>query len=300
MPIPESQLATWSAQGSKIQSASTYQTIYNALTDPGAPYAKRSFDIFLQGSYGNDTNIYADSDVDVVIRLTSIYYDDDSLLDSTEKRLLSGVGLQAPPAYDFATFKREVASWLTQKFGNGVRAGNKAIFVPGNGTSRRDADVLACVEHRTYRSYAYVGSRDYDEGICFWTNAGVKIVNYPKQHSSNCTTKHQGTGNRFKPSVRILKNMRNAMVRDGHLTVGVAPSYFLEGMLSNVPNSGFVTSYQMTFTNEMNWLRQCNAQQLLCANGIHPLLRNGSQVSWNSGDFATFLSAAAQYWTNWR
>lgn len=298
MAIPESQLVTWSAQGSITQSASTYQTIYNVLIDANAPYASRTFDIFLQGSYGNHTNIYADSDVDIVMRLTSIHYYDDSLLNPTDKQRFGGTLSSA--SYDFATFKKQVTSWLTQKFGSRVRAGNKAIYVPGNGSTRRDADVLACVEHRRYRSYTYVGSNDFDDGICFWTSAGTQIVNYPKQHSSNCTAKHQSTTSRFKPNVRILKNMRNAMIRDKYLNDGVAPSYFLEGMLSNVPNPSFVSLYQTTFANEMNWLRQCDPNQLKCANGIHPLLKSGSQVSWNSADFGTFLDAASRYWNGWR
>jgi hypothetical protein len=44
--------------------------------DATAPYAGKSYSIFLQGSYGNDTNIYADSDVDVVMRLASTFYHD--------------------------------------------------------------------------------------------------------------------------------------------------------------------------------------------------------------------------------
>lgn len=298
MTIPESQLVTWSAQGSITQSASTYQTISNALTDSNAPYAHRTFDVYLQGSYGNDTNIRTDSDVDIVLCLTSMHYYDISRLPSADQQLFNNN--LSPTNYSFATFKREVASWLTHKFGTGVRAGNKAIYVPGNGSTRRDADVLACVEHRRYRSYTYVGSRDFDGGICFWTNNGIQIINYPKQHSSNCTTKHQATSSRFKPNVRVLKNMRNAMIRDGYLSDGVAPSYFLEGMLSNVLNTSFVALYQTTFVNNLTWLQQCDPNQLRCANGIHPLLHNGSPVSWNKADFATFLGAAVRYWNAWR
>ena len=76
MGIPESQLETWSHQGSIIQSSSTYATIKNALESPGSPYASKSFKVFLQGSYGNDTNIYSESDVDVVMRLDSTFLPD--------------------------------------------------------------------------------------------------------------------------------------------------------------------------------------------------------------------------------
>ena len=65
MAVSDAQLETWSHQGSKAQSAATYATVRRVLLDSRAPYANRSFDIFLQGSYNNDTNIYADSDVDI-------------------------------------------------------------------------------------------------------------------------------------------------------------------------------------------------------------------------------------------
>ena len=80
MAISESQLETWSHQGSIQQSSSTYQTVRTALLDAKANYAGKNFEVFLQGSYGNDTNIYAESDVDTVIRLDSIMNSDVSAL----------------------------------------------------------------------------------------------------------------------------------------------------------------------------------------------------------------------------
>ena len=80
MAIPEAQLETWSHQGSVQQSCDTYATVKRSLEANDTKYADKSFDVFLQGSYGNDTNIYAESDVDVVIRTDSIYYYDTSAL----------------------------------------------------------------------------------------------------------------------------------------------------------------------------------------------------------------------------
>ncbi|WP_327212634.1 hypothetical protein U8Q06_29175 (plasmid) [Rhizobium beringeri] len=132
-----------------------------------------------------------------------------------------------------AKFKEEVAEWLTKNFGTGVDASGKAIFVPGNG-NRRDADVLACAEHREFITYPATGNPTYREGIIFWKSDGTQIINYPKQHSTNCTNKHQNTNSYFKPTVRIFKNIRDRMINDGRLQEGIAPSYFLEGMLWNV------------------------------------------------------------------
>ena len=68
MPIPEAQLDTWSHQGSITQSSNTYNTIKNVLQHNDAPYSGKSYNVFLQGSYGNNTNIYAESDVDIIIK----------------------------------------------------------------------------------------------------------------------------------------------------------------------------------------------------------------------------------------
>jgi hypothetical protein len=67
MPIPEAQLETWSHQGAAIGSKTTYASVKSALEYESANYTDRNFSVFLQGSYGNDSNIFAESDVDVVI-----------------------------------------------------------------------------------------------------------------------------------------------------------------------------------------------------------------------------------------
>jgi hypothetical protein len=76
MTIPLSELQKWSGQGSVTQSKNTYATVKAALEDRNATYKDRNFKVFLQGSYGNDTNIYAESDVDVVIRYDGVFFYD--------------------------------------------------------------------------------------------------------------------------------------------------------------------------------------------------------------------------------
>jgi hypothetical protein len=295
MPISESQLETWSHAGAQEQSKNTYASIEATLEDTAAPYAIREFDTFLQGSYGNSTNIYADSDVDIVMRLSSINYFDVSQLNAGDKERFDKH--RSPGSYSQKAFKEEVFSWLTQKYGSGVKAGKKAIFVPGNGT-RRDADVLVCTRHLRYTSYPAETRPVYRDGVCFWTSDGDKIVNYPKRHLENCTTKNQSTSTRFKSNVRIFKNWRNRMVRDGYLGSGVAPSYFIEGMLWNIPHQNFVSSYQQTFLNCMAWLKQCDPQELLCASQYHYLLRTNSKVCWNTDDYNQFRNALVQHWND--
>lgn len=296
MAVSEAQLETWSAQGSIQQSAATYQTIRNVLDSTKSPYFLKSFNNFLQGSYGNDTNVWRDSDVDIVMRLSSVYYTDTSSLTPTDKANYDR--LRSHAEYSFAQFKQEVAAWLTSNFGNGVDASGKAIYVPGTG-NRRDADVLACAEHREYITYPAAGEPTFREGIVFWKADGTKIINYPKQHSANCTNKHQSTNGYFKPTVRVFKNVRNRMIEDGRLQEGVAPSYFLEGMLWNVPNDLYGTNYQQTVINCFNHIYGLqDKSQLTCANGIHWLLRHGHSVCWSPDNHNTFMETFNQYWND--
>jgi hypothetical protein len=81
-------------------------------------------------------------------------------------------------------------------------------MVKANG-SRRDADVVVCANFRRYYKFESFANENYAEGICFFTPDGTRIENFPKQHSANCTTKHQNTDQWYKPTVRIFKNIRN-------------------------------------------------------------------------------------------
>jgi tRNA nucleotidyltransferase (CCA-adding enzyme) len=93
MAIPESQLDTWAKQGSVTQSSTTYNIIKNALESNSTPYADKSHQVFLQGSYGNDTNIYAESDVDIVIQLESSFQRDLTRLSEGQRDAFNRVQL---------------------------------------------------------------------------------------------------------------------------------------------------------------------------------------------------------------
>ena len=297
MAISEDQLDTWAAQGAIATSSDTYQSIRNALLASGTPYAGKDVDVFLQGSYGNDTNVYAESDVDVVIRLDDTIYTDLSDL-SADDRALYDVNRTAA-TYSYDTFKADVIKTLKAAFGDAfVKEGPKAVWIKPSG-NRRSADVIVSTEYRRYHRFRSWQDQRYDSGICFWSGY-TQIVNYPKQHSANCTAKHQATNKWFKPAVRVLKNMRNRMVDAGLIEKKLAPSYYLEGLLYNVPNDKFGTSYEDTFVNAYNWIIDADSTQFVCANEQYYLLRDGNEVTWPIANGDAFLKRLAQYWKDWQ
>lgn len=299
MAIPEKQLDTWTALGSVKQSAATYNTIKAVLEDKNAPYSGQDFKVFLQGSYGNDTNVYADSDVDIVIRLDEVYYSD--LDNLTEPAKASYEKARVPGPYDLSHFKPDVLKWLQspKNYGAAAKDGKKAIFVAGNGT-RRDADVLVCAVLRRWWKESNGVDNSYAEGICFFLPDGTRVENFPEQHAANCTTKHQNTGDMFKPVVRIYKNMRNRMIDDGVIKAGLAPSYYIEGMLWNVPDDEFKTAtWGDAFVKTFNWILNANNDKLLCANEMFYLTRPNSHHCWPTANFDAYIAAAAEYWKAW-
>jgi hypothetical protein len=296
MALPESQLETWSKQGSVAQSRDTYAIVKNALDNIGSPYYAKSFESFLQGSYGNDTNVYRDSDVDVVLRLDSTWYHDAYLLPNEQyqafERAYPGQG-----SYSLSEFKIQVTTWLNHSF-KGVKNGSKALFIPAGG-SRRDCDVLVCARFMYYYGFSSISDQSVAEGICFLLKDGTQVVNFPKQHATNCIAKHKVTNQWFKATVRLYKNMRNHLVNANALRDGIAPSYFIEGMLWNVPSDKFGKSYDDTFVNTFNYLISSDRAQFKCANGIHPLLGDNSHVSWPSANCQRYLDSLRDLWNGW-
>ena len=131
------------------------------MNDSNSPYYPKSFTIFLQGSYKNDTNVYADSDVDVIIRLDEVFYTGLDKLAVEDTKLYETARSDA--TYSLAKFKADVVAWLTRKYGSDVKPGTKAIFIKGSG-SRRDADVLVCAKLRRYYRFKNWDDQRYVEG----------------------------------------------------------------------------------------------------------------------------------------
>ena len=296
MAIPEAQLQTWSHQPAPGPSRDTYAAVRATLLDTAAPFARYNPDVYLQGSYGNDTNVARESDVDVVACIPTTFAHDANRLPSEQyhafERAYPGVA-----SYSYDHYKSDVAAWLVKKYGSGVRSGSKAILIPA-GQNRRECDVLPAIEYRYYYRFVSPTEQHFEPGICFYLRDGTQIVNFPKLHARNCTSKHQSTNERFKPLVRIYKNMRNRMIDRGMLGERVAPSYFIEGLVYNAPNGLFSGSLAQAFLATQAYLYRADRSQVQCPNGIHPLIGD-TPVTWPATNCSAFLNAVGAFWNNW-
>jgi hypothetical protein len=298
MTIPLAQLKTWSGQGSVTQSKNTYATVKSALEDADASYKNRNFKVFLQGSYGNDTNIYAESDVDVIIRYGGAFFHDINQRPADEQTAFH-TAYPNEGTYTYNDFKGHVVQALRNKFGNSVKPDTKAIKIEGNG-NRRNADVIVAFEFRRYYRFNSQYNESHVTGMCFFDSRGNRIANYPNQHCENLTTKHQNTGNNLKPLIRTFKNMRSKMIEDGLIAKGSAPSYYVEGLLYNVPNDQFSGDFQDITLNILRWLNKTtDRSKFVCANEQYYLLRDNEPTCWPVADGTNFINAAVKLWADW-
>jgi hypothetical protein len=298
MAIPLAQLETWSGQGAIKTSKDTYATVKAALEDADTNYKDWNFKVFLQGSYGNDTNIYAESDVDVVIRYDGEFYHNIKERPADEQAAFNAA-FPGSATYAYSEFKGHVLEALKAKFGDSVKPGTKAIKIEGSG-NRRNADVIVAYEYRRYYKFKASYDEEHVKGICFFLPDWTRVANYPNQHCENLTTKHQATNSKFKSTVRIFKNMRSKMVEDKLLKEGSAPSYYIEGLLYNAPDDKFVGNCQQITRAVLKWLYDTqDRSEFVCGNKQYYLLRDNLHTCWATADGKNYIDAAIKLWDDW-
>jgi len=293
MPIPEDQLERWSHQGATVASARAYAAVKNAI-DASPLLTYRQVEVYLQGSYRNDTNIRGDSDVDIVVQSHATFiYDVGRLQQQTQWAVSAAI---PPPQDTWTEYRNDVLRALRDHFGSDrVVNRNKCITVASAGSSGIAADVVPAFGHRLY-----VSPDSYVEGIAFRTQREDRlIVNYPKRHYQNGVAKQKATANEYKPTVRIFKNARSHLVEAGALNEDVVPPYFVECMVYNVSDITFqATTWQQQFVQVYKFIEGADLSHFFCVNGVTPLF-GSTPEQWNASDARLSLLRMAELWDNW-
>ena len=152
---------------------------------------------------------------------------------------------------------------------------------------------------REATSFLRVGLGNPATRFCFFAQNGAFIVNFPKQHMDNCTRKHQLTDGMFKPLVRILKNIRRHLIDLGTIQRELAPGYFLECLLYNVPDGYMTGTYSEAFVRSMRWLAAADRSNFECASGQVRLFGDRIVPSWRTENCDRFLQAVGTLWDRW-
>jgi len=188
-----------------------------------------SLAIYTKGSYPNNTNVRADSDVDVVVECLECFYFDYAHGVTGNP----GVGSRYEGGWTKERWREEVGNALIKAFGEDDidLTGKVAQNVAAVKGSRPSADVVPSFN---YYRYLDGGRNSYYNGSCVFDTSGKKIVNWPDQQLKNGRKKNTDTGKSYKRFVRALKRCENKLVGLGRLDE--LPSYFMECLVWNVAN----------------------------------------------------------------
>ncbi|GEQ09397.1 nucleotidyltransferase [Staphylococcus haemolyticus] len=300
MTIPTKKLDYWSQKGATQAPKNLREKIEKVLTaNESKIKRKNQLDIYLQGSYRNNTNIFGSSDVDIVVQSNATFFSNISKLEAYERKIYNQTFDEA--TYTWRYFKNDVIKTLQYAFGSSnVEIGNKSIKIF---TEDYEADVIPCFEYRNYLSFGNSEEdREYIPGIKFFTtDKGESIINYPKKHYVFGVDKNERTNNYYKPTIRIFKNIKKQLIKQKRITKKVVSSYFIESLLYNVPDRYFcIDNASNRVADILNWLtkNQDSFSTFICQNEQMNLFAS-SQEQWNEEDADKFIFEINKFWNEW-
>lgn len=303
MTISESTLESWTNQGSTENSKRTYRSVNTAIKNERygleSDDFEHSYDVHLQGSYANHTNIYGDSDVDVVVRITMPFQEYLEALSQTEKQRFWNKYDDID--YEYWDFHSRVLHSLNNHYGySNVTAGNKAIKIEATDDTAIpiDADVVACADFRYYHGVDKNGSENYTTGMYFETGHTRRdIVNYSQLHRKHGSEKNHACNNRYKPTVRMFKNANSHMVDKNIIDEDTSSSYYLEGLLYNVPNNLIdQSSLQNRYTEIVSWLEGIDVAAFDEQSEMYPLCVDNDPDRWKTSKADETIDGFGTLW----
>ena len=127
------------------------------------------------------------------------------------------------------------------------------------------------------------------------------IDNFPKAHIVNGEDKDTDgrADHLYRPTIRMFKNARTHLVDNGDISDGLAPSYFVESLLYNVPDIEFGGSFALSFRNCLRWLNRASFGRFRCQNDLVWLF-GPTPEQWEQPKAREFVDKLVLLWRRWR
>ncbi len=179
------------------------------------------------------------------------------------------------------SFRRHALNAMRARFRDNVSACRKTLKI-AKGETQADADLVVTLSFR--------------EGIgCCLPDKRRWVVSYPHQHHQRGLNKEQTTNRRFKRVIRMFKTARNHAVDEVLIGRYVAPSYFIECLLFNVPDELFSRRLESTFADVLDWLKTAKLEDFLCQNGRVAMIGN-QREQWTIAKSRAFVKSMQRLW----
>lgn len=189
----------------------------------------KNLEVFVQGSYANNTNVKKKSDVDVCIMFKGTTY-----AESSQGITAKGYGF-INGSNDFKLFRKHCIRAVLDKYGQAnVKQGNKSIKILGS-ADRVECDIVPSFQYHPNPHQP----NTKNAGVIFLSSEGKEVINYPKQHRQNGQAKNATTQSRYMRQVRLIKRIRHQMWKQKLPINKRISSFLLECLIWNIPNTIF-------------------------------------------------------------
>ncbi|OYQ89092.1 nucleotidyltransferase [Wohlfahrtiimonas chitiniclastica] len=224
----EEKLISWTKPSSDTEQEKQERTermIREAISSHRA-FDGCNLEIYAKGSYANNTNVRSDSDVDIAVECTEVFYWEKA------EEIPPPIGAPYTGVWTPDKLREELVFAMEAEFGEQVDPTGSTAIQINSSSARVDADVVPCF---TYRYYMETGFR---EGTAIFKKDGSSLVNYPKKQLENGRIKNNRTNHSYKKGARLLKRIENEMAEKGLFRE--LPSYFMECLAYNCPDEVFM------------------------------------------------------------
>lgn len=254
MPISVDQREAWTVETGHDEADATFEAVRRALLGRCAALSGR-IDVYAHGSHVNRTNTHPLDPLDIVVLHKHAVAWDGSALTPLERAACARTLESDMLSLD--EFSVEVEHALRSAFGfdrGRVDTRNLVIAVTpvAGGVA---AHVVVASPYRRYRRFRSLLDQEFVAGIAMrGRRDGLQRINFPQHDWWQSEEKDRRTGGEFRRAVRMFKRARAALVARGSIEREDAPSYALESLLSNLPDSCFVTDPTEIYYNALEWL----------------------------------------------
>lgn len=262
MPMRGSILNSWSHHHSGKASIQAHTSIREVLENYTLQTKGFKYNVFLQGSYKNDTNLRRDSDVDAVVQLAANLRPQVATLSNSQ--LVNDQSHKL--VYErWRSFRTQVLKALRPTYGTkAVTAGRKPIQLAKR-LLHASADVVVTVKCGDATAFCLPADHRW-------------VVSHPEQHYANGLRKERATNNRFKRTTRMFKTARDHPEDDHLVRRGTPPSYSIECLLYSIPDEMLRPRLDESYTGIVEYLKTTNLQGFERQNGIHELFHTSRDL----------------------
>lgn len=270
------------------------KAIANIAKATGA-FSPRDVQIYLHGSYANNTNIYFPSEIEIAVELKQTQEFNGLSLDSdtVNYRIYNNYFVDIQLEFGPEQFRELLFNELSDMIGAKCLDKDKTIILPTVAKIKHGISIMPCFSFK----YSDSIGESFNGVLLYDKSTDADIVTFPRLHSENGQAKDKACGSNFKKCVRLFKTLNALAVREFELLAeNTSTGYFIECLLYNVPDYLFLgENLQDLFVKIINYLINCDLDSFACQNLVWQLF-GAAREFWQIRRAEKFLTAISDLW----